>query len=202
MVDEAELESGYEVNNNLHFGSESPVDRFAPNSLGFHDVFGNVWQWCEDAFHPLPGFRIHPYYVDFSTPCYDNEHQMILGGSFISTGDEASIWARFHFRPHFFQHAGFRMVQSAEIDAEQHQDVDDQTDLQEKVRYESEAQLNQYQVFHSGSVAEQRDEAISSRVGHPDTQPFMSTAAELVRCFAGANNRVLDLGCAVGQIGR
>ncbi|MCK7502537.1 MAG: hypothetical protein MZW92_81480 [Comamonadaceae bacterium] len=30
----------------------------------------------------------------------------------ISTGDEASICARFHFRPHFFQHAGFRVVQS------------------------------------------------------------------------------------------
>jgi putative 4-mercaptohistidine N1-methyltranferase len=27
---------------------------------------------------------------------------MILGGSWVSTGDEASLWARFHFRPHFF----------------------------------------------------------------------------------------------------
>jgi hypothetical protein len=24
----------------------------------------------------------------------------------------ASQWARFHFRPHFFQHAGFRIVSS------------------------------------------------------------------------------------------
>ena len=31
---------------------------------------------------------------------------MILGGSYMSTGDEASVFARFHFRPHFFQHAG------------------------------------------------------------------------------------------------
>jgi hypothetical protein len=38
---------------------------------------------------------------------------MILGGSWISCGDEASVWARFHFRPHFFQHAGFRVVQAA-----------------------------------------------------------------------------------------
>ena len=35
---------------------------------------------------------------------------MILGGSFISTGAEATAHARFHFRPHFFQHAGFRLV--------------------------------------------------------------------------------------------
>jgi hypothetical protein len=35
----------------------------------------------------------------------------IMGGSFASTGDEASHYARFHFRPHFFQHAGFRIVE-------------------------------------------------------------------------------------------
>lgn len=35
---------------------------------------------------------------------------MIMGGSFVSTGNEASVFARFHFRPHFHQHAGFRLV--------------------------------------------------------------------------------------------
>merc|ERR1719502_707563 len=33
----------------------------------------------------------------------------------MSIGDEASIYARFAFRSHFFQHAGFRMVQSTEV---------------------------------------------------------------------------------------
>jgi len=37
---------------------------------------------------------------------------MILGGSWVSTGDEASRFARFAFRRHFFQHLGFRVVQS------------------------------------------------------------------------------------------
>ncbi len=100
------------ANWNLSSGSECAVDAFAPNGKGFHDVFGNVWQWCEDYFHPLAGFEVHPYYDDFSLPCFDGEHQMIMGGSFISTGDMASEWARFHFRPHFFQHAGFRMALS------------------------------------------------------------------------------------------
>jgi len=36
----------------------------------------------------------------------------ILGGSFVSTGQLASKYARYQFRPHFFQHAGFRLVQS------------------------------------------------------------------------------------------
>jgi len=34
------------------------------------------------------------------------------GGSWVSTGDEASRFARFAFRRHFFQHLGFRVVQS------------------------------------------------------------------------------------------
>jgi hypothetical protein len=55
---------------------------------------------------------VHILYDDFSTPCYDGEHNIIMGGSFISTGDEASVFSRFHFRPHFFQHAGFRIVSS------------------------------------------------------------------------------------------
>lgn len=101
-----------DYNIGLVSGGESAVDALPANSKGFHDVFGNVWQWCEDHFHPLTGAKPHPYYDDFSAPCYDGEHQMILGGSFISTGDEASRFARFHFRPHFFQHAGFRIARS------------------------------------------------------------------------------------------
>jgi hypothetical protein len=37
---------------------------------------------------------------------------MIIGGSFISTGQLCSKYARYQFRPHFFQHATFRIVQS------------------------------------------------------------------------------------------
>lgn len=102
-----------EYNCGLISGSECAANYTPPNVLGFHDVFGNLWQWCEDKFHPLDGFMPHPFYDDFSIPCFDNEHQMILGGSFISSGEMADIWARFHFRPHFHQHAGFRIVKNA-----------------------------------------------------------------------------------------
>lgn len=185
-VMQANTVAGRTLNHNLHFGSEGPVDLFLTNSRGFHDVLGNVWQWCEDSFHPLPGFSIHPYYVDFSTPCFDDEHQMILGGSFISTGDEASAWARFHFRPHFSQHAGFRLVQGGE-------------DPQDDNKYEDNAVLHQYMLFHWGSSEEQRDTEISEAVGHPDTLPFMETMAEKVSEFSQRHDAVLDLGCAVGR---
>jgi len=102
------------ININMAFGSESPVNFSTPSQSGFYDVFGNVWEWCEDYFAPLPGFKAHYLYSDFSMPCFDNEHNIIMGGSFISTGDEASCWARYSFRRHFFQHAGFRLVHPKE----------------------------------------------------------------------------------------
>jgi 5-histidylcysteine sulfoxide synthase len=97
------------ANLNLKFGSECDVTSHL-HAENLYDTSGNVWQWLADHFHPLPGFRPHAYYEDFSLPCFDGEHQMILGGSFASAGNEATAEARFHFRPHFFQHAGFRLV--------------------------------------------------------------------------------------------
>lgn len=82
------------------------------------EISGNVWHWVEDQFNPLDNFKVHPYYDDFSTPCFDGLHQMILGGSFISCGHEASQWARFHFRPHFYQHSGFRMSRTLDGSAD------------------------------------------------------------------------------------
>ncbi|XP_052271400.1 uncharacterized protein LOC127872113 [Dreissena polymorpha] len=100
-------------NYNMKFGSSTPVDLFPANELGFHDVFGNVWQWTEDHFNGLCN-DTHWLYDDFTTPCYDGRHNIILGGSWISTGDEASRFARFAFRRHFLQHAGFRLARTAE----------------------------------------------------------------------------------------
>jgi putative 4-mercaptohistidine N1-methyltranferase len=100
------------ANINLAFSSQNPVDYFSPSQTGHRDTTGSAWEWTEDHFNPLKGFEHHTYYDDFSTPCFDGKHSMIVGGSFISTGDEASVFARFHFRPHFLQHSGFRLVAS------------------------------------------------------------------------------------------
>lgn len=105
------------INANLAFASESPVDALPKTSAGFHDVLGNAWEWAEDDFNPLEGFDVHPYYDDFSSPCFDGEHNMILGGSFISCGDAgANLHARYHFRPHFLQHSGFRYVLPSRVE--------------------------------------------------------------------------------------
>ena len=115
------------ANANLAWSSESAVDAHAPARAaaaaqqsagsGVCDTLGSVWEWCDDWFAALPGFRVHPFYDDFSTPCFDGEHACIAGASFASTGDLASRFARFHFRPHFHQHAGFRLVHAPSVAA-------------------------------------------------------------------------------------
>jgi len=105
-------------NVNMRFGSSTPVNMFPPSPTGAFDTHGNVWEWAEDHFGPLPEFSIHYLYDDFSTPCFDGWHTMILGGSWVSTGDQASNFARYAFRRHFFQHLGFRYVQREACDKE------------------------------------------------------------------------------------
>ncbi len=99
-------------NLNLEYAASScPVDRFQQN--GLFDIVGNVWQWTETPIDGYPGFQVHPLYDDFSTPTFDGQHNLFKGGSWISTGNEACQHARYAFRRHFFQHAGFRYIQTS-----------------------------------------------------------------------------------------
>ncbi|XP_065904281.1 hercynine oxygenase-like isoform X2 [Dysidea avara] len=102
------------INLQFKYGSSNPVNMFPATPLGFHDIYGNVWEWVEDHFNGLPGFEATYLYNDFSTPCFDGRHTLMMGGSWASTGSsEASRFSRYAFRRHFFQHAGFRVVKSA-----------------------------------------------------------------------------------------
>lgn len=99
-------------NLNLEGPSSSvPVDTHEFR-FGFHDIIGNVWQHTETPISGFRGFEVHPLYDDFSTPTFDTKHNMIKGGSWISTGNEATKDSRYAFRRHFYQHAGFRYVES------------------------------------------------------------------------------------------
>ncbi len=86
------------------------------------------------------GFEVHPVYDDFSTPTFDTRHNLIKGGSWISTGNEATRDSRYAFRRHFFQHAGFRYVASEQP-----------VELPEAM-YESDLAVSQYCEFHYRGV--------------------------------------------------
>ena len=51
---------------------------YPPNAAGFYDTYGNVWEWVEDQFNGLPGFKTNYLYDDFSSPCFDGLHTMML----------------------------------------------------------------------------------------------------------------------------
>jgi 5-histidylcysteine sulfoxide synthase/putative 4-mercaptohistidine N1-methyltranferase len=157
-----------------HFASPVPVDRFAHGE--FFDVVGNVWQWNETPIYAFEGFEVHPFYDDFSVPTFDNRHNLIKGGSWISTGNEIALHSRYAFRRHFYQHAGFRYVVSDKP-------VKTQFDL-----YETDELVAQYCEFHYGDPC----------FGVPN---FPKAMAELaLRAMAGRpTGRALDIGCSVGR---
>lgn len=205
------------ANLNMAFSSQNPVDSFPPSHTGHHDTVGNAWEWTEDHFNPLKGFEVHHVYDDFSVPCFDGKHSSIVGGSFMSTGDEASVFARFHFRPHFLQHSGFRMVASNEDAPATHLfagnfggqvaarddavSLEDTVDTHDNV-YENSDLLNMYLGLHfpnSGS-----NESVTPILDHGNSPVhglrFPQRVAELLRSLnpIRTNNRALDVGCAVG----
>lgn len=157
-----------------HGASSCPVDRFGHGDL--FDVVGNVWQWTETPIFPFNGFKVHPIYDDFTTPTFDGRHNLIKGGSWISSGNESRRSSRYAFRRHFFQHAGFRYVVS---DSLIHEHVS---------HYETDALLSQYAEFHYGD-------------SYFGVTNFPQTMAKLAVEMMGnqPKRKALDLGCAVGR---
>ncbi|EDX72495.1 conserved domain protein [Coleofasciculus chthonoplastes PCC 7420] len=103
---------------NLHIKFNSPTSvgsvETAKSPSGLYDIRGNVWEWLSDDFKPLPGFKPHPLYEDYSAPFFDTQHKIMRGGSWASTGTYASTSCRNWFRRNFYQHAGFRIAQNLE----------------------------------------------------------------------------------------
>src|SRR5687768_2886336 len=157
-----------------HCASSHPVNEFPQGE--FYDVVGNVWQWTETPIYPFEGFDIHQHYDDFTTPTFDGRHNLIKGGSWISCGNEALKSARYAFRRHFFQHAGFRYVVAAA------------PAIQHGSHYETDKLLSEYAEFHYGDTY----------FGVPN---FPKALAELAIAAMGDKpaRKALDLGCASGR---
>ncbi len=157
-----------------HWASSCPVTRFAHGD--WFDVVGNVWQWTTTPTYPFPGFDVHPIYDDFTTPTFDDRHDLIKGGSWISCGNEALPGSRYAFRRHFFQHAGLRYV------------VGERAPQAPSAFYETDRAVAEYCEFHWG------DE-------HFGVANFPAALARIAleACGKQPLRRALDLGCATGR---
>ncbi len=135
-----------------------------------------IRQWTETPITGYEEFQVHPCYDDFSTPTFDTQHNLIKGGSWISTGNEATRDARYAFRRHFFQHAGLRYVQS------------EQPLTMPEATYETDAAVSQYCAAHYGETYYGVSNfAIACAVAGTEATP------------PEKRRRALDLGCAVGR---
>ncbi len=156
--------------------NQSPINKYKFDD--FYDVIGNVWQWSLTPIYPFDDFVTHPIYDDFTTPTFDDRHALIKGGSFISLGNETLKEARYAFRKHFFQHAGFRYVKSSN---------EYRTKLNDNV-YETDELIAQYCEFHYGSE-------------NFGVKNFCLNSVELLKPYLKniKNKKALDLGCSVGR---
>lgn len=165
------------------YASSTPIDQFKTGD--FYDVVGNVWQWTQTPMYSYEGFKVHPLYDDFTTPTFDNQHNLFKGGSWISSGNEINGESRYAFRRHFFQHAGFRYVESAAAVKT------------EFATYETAADVIEACEFHYGE----------SYLGVENfAKAYAQLAVKSVQALTGgvifgANNRlkVLEVGCSVGR---
>jgi formylglycine-generating enzyme required for sulfatase activity len=61
-----------------------PVRQKQANPYGLYDMLGNLWEWCDDDFHPL-AYQLHgASAVDPRTPGTAG-HRVLRGGSWFST---------------------------------------------------------------------------------------------------------------------
>lgn len=157
-----------------HGASSCPVNYFPHGE--FYDVVGNVWQWTETPIYPFDGFEVHAIYDDFTTPTFDERHNLIKGGSWISCGNESLRSSRYAFRRHFFQHAGFRYVVSGEIKPVP------------SSHYETDKLVSEYAEFHYG------DEYF----GVPNFSKALVDLA-VTALVDKPKRKALDLGCATGR---
>lgn len=173
----AEVPNEQVATSNIHLdhgASPCPVNAFRHGDL--FDVTGNVWQWTETPIYPFSGFKVHPMYDDFTTPTFDGRHNLLKGGSWASCGNESLHSARYAFRRHFFQHAGFRYV------------VADALSSMPASHYETDKLISEYAEFHYGDTF----------FGVANfTQTLANIAINAMQDKPA--HKALDLGCASGR---
>lgn len=155
--------------------SSVPVDKHAFGK-GFYDILGNVWQHTETPIRGFSGFEVHPLYDDFSTPTFDTKHNLIKGGSWISTGNEIVRASRYAFRRHFYQHAGFRYIAS-----EAPVEIPDD-------RYETDPEVVPYCELHYGD-----------NYFEVENYPERLAQIALNHVQGRAKTKALNIGCKTGR---
>jgi sulfatase modifying factor 1 len=91
------------------FDESEPVGEKKPNQLGIYDMSGNVWEWCQDYYHPdrnkIPGD---------GTACLEQSSERVLrGGCFHNWAMHCTTTKRYEIGQQYKDPCiGFRLVLS------------------------------------------------------------------------------------------
>ena len=171
----AKVTKNSSANHNLDLYSSCPIDTFGFN--GIYDVIGNVWQWSSSKIFPFEGFKVHEIYDDFTVPTFDNNHTLIKGSSWASSGNLIDPNSRYAFREHFYQNAGFRYIINTKENIK----------MQDNNIYETNKLVSQYCEFQYGKE-------------HFGVQNFSLACANIAKNYINKGQKALDIGCATGRL--
>jgi formylglycine-generating enzyme required for sulfatase activity len=96
---------------NVSTSATTAVARYPANAWGLHDLHGNVWEWCNDHWHP--NYRGAPddgrSWIDPSADMF--RPRLLRGGSWFGNPGSCRSASRFHSRPGFaVDTVGLRVV--------------------------------------------------------------------------------------------
>ena len=83
-----------------------PVGQKLPNPWGLYDIYGNVWEWCQDWYGDLPGGAVTDPTGPTSNPL---GFKVMRGGAYDYPNSSCRSTSRL-FQDHADTDLGFRVV--------------------------------------------------------------------------------------------
>ncbi|MEM9457946.1 MAG: SUMF1/EgtB/PvdO family nonheme iron enzyme [Myxococcota bacterium] len=110
--DESQLRHAAWYDEDYEKGQPHPVGQKVANPFGLHDLYGNVWEWCEDYFGPYEG-RPSRSGDGLRQQLASDRDRVFRGGAWYSRASVLRSACRYGVRPGYrFRNVGFRAAKA------------------------------------------------------------------------------------------